>query len=271
MCWKGRADRAKDDDVREALNIQASMLGLKIVRLRRGLTEDAPEAEPEPESAPLPPPSAEQLEQAEKLIQRAALEKRRGNNQQSTDLLKQAADIAPGAATVLEALGDDLMDRGNYAAAHEAYRSAHRADPTNVGIERKYALISSSTVRTMSVEDQLRLGVDSPFVRPEETMASPKVARILSFFIPGSGQLVLGYPRKGLAIFLVWLVSASLFFLAGYLGGKGSPIPSWAYFPLAVAVVTWIVGIYDSNSGQKGAEKKATVNRPTPPVNMPFE
>src|SRR5689334_5449811 len=99
-----RADKSEDEDIREALNLQAAALGLKIVRLRRGLPEEAPaEAPKEEEPIERPPePTPEQMHEADLLIQRAMLEKRRGNRQAAGDLLKKAAEIAPGGATVLE-------------------------------------------------------------------------------------------------------------------------------------------------------------------------
>jgi len=53
----------------------------------------------------MPPPTKEQIEQAEKLIRQSMLEKRRGNAVGATDLLKKAVDAAPGSSVVLEALG----------------------------------------------------------------------------------------------------------------------------------------------------------------------
>src|SRR3954467_5865807 len=73
-----KADKAKDDDIREALHLQASKLGLKVARLRRGQPEELPvevEKEPEEDLEPLPPSTPEQLLEADRLVQRAMLEK----------------------------------------------------------------------------------------------------------------------------------------------------------------------------------------------------
>ncbi len=269
-----KADKAADADIREGFQIQISKMGMKVALLRKGEPETLPseiEKEVELEGEVLPKPSEAQLEEADKLIQRAMLEKRRGNRQQATDLLKQATQVAPGAASVLEALGDDLVERQQWAAAHEAYRNAHRADPKNPNIERKFASLAATSSVGMSFEDQMRMSMsDSAFLRPEDALASPKIATILAFFIPGAGQFVLGHTKKGFVVFLTWVVSVSLFFGVPYLVHLKGSLPVWAYLPLAVAAGAWVTGIADTTSMSKAVERKA-VNRPMPPSNLPFE
>lgn len=272
-----KADKAEDEDIREALNLQISKLGLKVARLRRGQPEDLPievEKAVEEEFEPLPQPTPEELHEADLLIQRAMLEKRRGNNQASSDLMKKAAEVAPGAASVLEAVGDDLLERRQYGAALEAYRSAHRADPSNVGIERKFASLSSKGMANLSIEDQLRMGTsDSIFIQRGESIGNPKLAIALSIMIPGSGQFVMGASKKGATIFFVWLVSLVLFgVMATFIKHEPKTIPLVSLFPAAVAVVTWLAGVADASSMAKGSGgRPQPPNRPPPPVNLPFE
>lgn len=279
-----RADKAEDEDIREALNLQVSKLGLKVARLRRGQPEELPsevEEAIEEEFEPLPKPTPEQIEEADKLIRRAALEKRRGNNPLASDLLKQALEVAPGASIALEALGDDLLERKHFGAAQEAYRSAHRADPDNPSIERKLAQISVQGFANLSVEDQLRMGsFDSPFIRQGEAMANPKMAIFFSVVVPGLGQLVLGYAKKGLTIFLIWLFSAILFAIfATKLRTGQHNLPAIAYFPLGLAIATWLAGVADISSIAKGSGPQnlggtggaSKPSKPVPPVNLPFE
>src|SRR6185436_10870880 len=117
-----------------------------------------------------------------------------------------------GASSVLEALGDDYVERKQYLGAIKVYRDACRADPNNTSAERKFAQISSMGASHMSIEDQLRMGLsDSAMINPEDALANPKWATFLSVFIPGSGQLVLGFWKKGLILFLVWVTSMTLF------------------------------------------------------------
>jgi len=283
-----RADKAKDEDIREALNLQISKLGLKVVRLQRGQPEDLPSEIQEATDEvgePIPKPSAEQLEAADKLIQRAHLEKRRGNKQAASDLLKQATEVAPGASQVIEALGDDYAERRQYTAAKEAYQNAHRADPVNLGIERKLARLSMAGIADLSIEDQLRLGsLDSPFMRQDESLASPKVAVMLSFMMPGVGQLVTGQTKKGLFILGLFLASSIVFILLWTsLHTSSDKFPLIAFLPAALALATWIGAIADASSKAKGRglggfgfavriiDPKDGPSRPVPPVNLPFE
>ncbi|HVT11507.1 MAG TPA: hypothetical protein VHE55_04510 [Fimbriimonadaceae bacterium] len=277
-----KADKAEDEDIREAHNLQVSKLGLKVARLRHGQPEELPsevEKAIEEEFEPLPKPTPAQLEEADQLIRRSALERRRGNNSMAGDLLKKALEVAPGSAMALEALGDDLMERKQFGAAQEAYRTAHRADPENPNIERKLAQLSMKGFANLSIEDQLRMGsFDSPLIQQSDAVASPKVAVILSVFFPGSGQLVLGYSKKGIAILLIWLVSTVLFVvLATKLRTGHHSLPTIAYFPLGLSIATWLVGVADVSMVAKGPQNlggtggASKPSKPVPPVNLPFE
>lgn len=270
-----RADRAEDEDVREGFHLQVSKLGLKIARLRRGDPEDLPSEVSPPDEAhaeSVPRPTEAQIEQADQLIRRAKLEKQRGHKQAASELLKEAAEAAPGAASVLVELGDDLIERMNYPAALEAYRAAHRADPNNAAIERKYASLAMRASGKFSVDEQLRLALsDRPYLAPGEATASPKWAVFLSCIIPGSGQVVLGQTFKGIVIFSLWALSAAAFFLINHLlRNQPRTVAPWAYFPLALAVVAWLAGVADCSSYAKAVEKRS-VSRPEPPVNLPYE
>jgi tetratricopeptide (TPR) repeat protein len=271
-----KADKSKDEDVREALNMQASALGLRVVRLKKGLPEEGPsieEAERDEELEPLPVPTADQLREADLLVQRAMLESRRGNRQAAGDLLKKAVEAAPGASSVLEALGDDYVEKKQYLGAVKAYRDACRADPKNTSAERKFAQISSMGTQNLSIEDQLRMGLsDSTLLRPEDSIASPKIAMFLSIFIPGSGQLVLGFAKKGIMLFLIWLAGIALFFILVKISNAAhGTLPTIAYVPAGIGIVAWFVSVADAASMSKGNEKRPPPSKPQPPVNLPFE
>ncbi len=275
-----KASKAKDEDIVEAHNLQISKLGLKIARLRRGQSEDLPsevEQAIEDESEPLPKPTPAQLEAADKLIQRAHIEKRRGNKQGAGDLLREATEAAPGAAPVLEALGDDLAERRQYGAAREAYKAAHRADRSNPSIERKLAYLSMSGLAGLSIEEQLARGaLDSPFIQQNEALANPTWAVVLSVLFPGLGQIASGQTKKGLVILVVCVSASILFALCATKlqpsGVKG--LPTIAYFPLVIAIAAWFGGVADASSAMKSQSRvgpREKPNRPAPPVNLPFE
>src|SRR5258708_7712946 len=110
-----KRDELQDTDLREALDMKLAQLEAKLAAMPQL------EASPEPE-APLEPPTPAQLEQADVLIRQARVEKMRGNKSASTDILRQAVEAAPTAPSVLEALGDDLLERGQKREAREVYR-----------------------------------------------------------------------------------------------------------------------------------------------------
>lgn len=274
--WQRKADKAEDEDLREALNLQVAKVGLKIARLRRGKPEELPgevERAVEEELEPLPQPTPEQVHAADLLIQRAMLEKRRGNAPAAADLMKQAAEVAPGAASVLEAVGDDLLERKMFGAALEAYKAARRADPKSVSIERKHAQLAMIGLSNLTFEEQMRLASsENPFIQQGEALASPKWAVVLSVLVPGLGQFVTGYAKKGGVIFVIFLAGAILFaLLAQAANSSNGRLPSIAYFPLALAIMSWLAGVIDASSMAKGAEKHSTPSRPVPPANLPFE
>jgi tetratricopeptide (TPR) repeat protein len=268
-----RADKTDDEDIREALNLQISNIGLRVARLRRGLSEEIPPKEvvPEDEIPPLPQPTETERVEADMLVQRAMLEKRRGNKQAALDLLKQAVDKAPGSATVLEALADDLAENRRWGEAEKAYRDARRQDPANASIERKLAQLSMSSMSNLSFEDQLRLGNDPVAARNAQSMANPKVAVILSCMLPGLGQMVMGYTKKGVTILVLAIICiiVAVVLARAFPAPKGQ-LPMLAVFFGVAALVTYIVGIFDASSAAKRTERHTT-NRPVPPANLPFE
>ena len=130
---KIKRSETEDLDIRKALEERITMLATQIATLKAA-------APPEEIEIPIEPATPEQIAQADQLIREARVQKMRKNLQASTDLLKKASEIAPGAPAVLEALGDDLMERRRLNEAANAYKQAVRFDPTNVGLERKHAM-----------------------------------------------------------------------------------------------------------------------------------
>ncbi len=235
----------------------------------------------EEEFAKIPLPTPAESEEAEKLIRQSMLEKRRGNANGATELLKKAAEVAPGSSVVLEALGDDLFERKLIKPAREAYAKAMKLDPKNVGVERKYALMVLGSTSTMSVENQLRFGVsDSIFLTGEDQVAGLLAAKFLSALIPGGGQLVIGRTTKGAILLGAWVLLVGLLalwnkdfeLLAKYTRGAG-PAPNWRVLvPIIGMASVWITSMADLFSGQsKSVTRSTKVERPKPPVDLPFE
>ncbi len=240
----------------------------------------APQAEPEPEE-PVEPPTPEQMVEADRLIQLARVEKMRGNAARSTEILEQASAVAPGAPSVLEMLGDDLAERKRFREARDAYGTAVKLDPKNVGLETKYAemVLRGGTNRT--ADEMLRMGYsDSPFLTPDDHVANANVATILNLFVPGIGQIVMGRTVSGIVILAVWLVCVG--FLVAFrqdlgqlfksMAGGSSQISGSVIAPLLLGGAVHLGAILNAASIAKaGGASRQRVEKPTPPVNLPFE
>ena len=216
------------------------------------------------------PPTPEQQETADRLIQQARVEKIRGNKAEVQRLLEQAASTAPGSAIVLEMVGDDYAERKQLAKAAAYYRRAAKIDPKNVNIERKLALAA------LGVSDgtgQLSPGLDDSAI----PMASRNAAIWLSLFLPGLGHLVLGQKSKGILILAVWCVCLAWVILMGgdvakvgsaLVGGRSQA--NWiVVVPLLVMMLTFVGAMMDLRGPKETVRQP--VARPRPPVDLPFE
>ena len=63
----------------------------------------------------------------------------RNQTQEAMALMNQAAQAAPTAPAVLEALGDAFVERKVWKEARDAYQKALSVDPKNARLEKKYA------------------------------------------------------------------------------------------------------------------------------------
>jgi len=230
----------------------------------------------------LPPkPTPSQLLEADNLIKRSMLEKRRGNNAAASDLLRKAAEVAPGSPAVLEGLGDDMMERGNAKPAAETYAKALRIQPGNASIERKYAMAVAKSKGAVTLEEAMQMSLgDQPLSASDA--ANAKVAAILSFFFPGVGQVVLGDYLKGGIYFFCWLLMVLWLGLAkgqwhdlvSAMAGKQSSFNPLILVPILGALGIAIAAAFTCKPprgpGATGGGKPKA-NHPAPPVDLPFE
>jgi len=227
-----------------------------------------------------PPPTPAQLSEADNLIKRSMLEKRRGNSRGAGDLLRQAADVAPGSPTVLEALGDDIMERGQPKPAAEIYAKALRIQPNNPNLERKYAIAVGRSKAAMTVEEALQASLgDGPLSAAEA--ANQRIASIFSFFIPGGGQFVLGDYVKGAIYFFSWVIMLLWLSLAkdqwkdlvDSIAGKKAGFNPMILIPIIGTLGLGIAAAFTCKKPRQFEfpDTKGKGNRPTPPVDLPFE
>jgi tetratricopeptide (TPR) repeat protein len=226
----------------------------------------APVPEPTPEV--VTPPTRAELDKAEKLIQQARLAKSRGKAAQMAAYLKQAEEAAPNAPMVLEFIGDQYLEQKRTGDARAAYKKAHDLDPKNVGVERKWA---------MTIVSSAPMG-DPMMLAEYESMASSKIAAVLSGIVPGLGQIVLGEFAKGAFIVVVWLGMLlwmlpyhPVQMIASVISGKDSKAPFQPIIlvPAFIAFVLWVSAIFDAKM-TSGLGRKP-IARPAPPDSRPFE
>jgi len=230
----------------------------------------------EPEEELPSPPSTAAMQQAERLIREARVEKMRGSAQKALEMVKSAAEIAPGSAIVQEALGDDLAERSRLGEARRAYRLAVRLDPSNVGVERKYAAIVATAGGLGSLDDQMRAALSDSFLPDaSDSLASGPVAIMFSAIVPGLGQLVTGRKALGIGLLSVWMVcvvwlsvmhdDVPRLFINGGQGANRLVIA-----PAVIMMITWLTAVGSMATGVRSKSKRG-VDRPLPPVDMKFD
>ena len=261
----------------------------EMLRLKQQLQPEEPDAlleatSPEEES-PIEtvevvesPPTPEQLATAEDLIRQAMLARRRGLKDVAAKLMSEAEAAAPGAPAVLEAIGDDLAERGQTKPALEAYGRAMKAAPGNVALERKHAQLVFKVANAGSIEHQLQAGLGTVAAGPD-SVASAKAALWLSLFLPGLGQMVTNRLTLGLTMLGGWLggwifailIPDGLSKFRELFTGKGSDFNSFVFFPVGLATAMHFWSIFEAASKVPKGPRLPPPPRPTPPVDMPFE
>jgi hypothetical protein len=125
-----------------------------------------------------------------------------------------------------------------------------------------------------SIEDQLRAS-DSLFLTSADQVASLGWARTLSAFLPGAGHIVLGRNLAGFIFlgfwigFVIWAITqgADLKALIHMKAGQST----FFLIPVFGAGITWVVAFASLGGGAVPRPAKGTIDRPRPPVDLPFE
>ncbi|MFY9233390.1 MAG: hypothetical protein WAO58_02920 [Fimbriimonadaceae bacterium] len=215
-------------------------------------------AHPLQEDQPL---THEQQVEIEALIKQAQLARIRKQPSLATKILKEAAEKAPGSALVLEALGDDQMERRVYNAAATSYEKALKLAPDNIALEKKHA-------DAIYYTHAAGIGLDLA----DDIYGSPKWRIVIAMILPGVGQMVRGAWAKGLIILGGFVGALIVTSIVRGLTAKGTSSDARFAFaiPLAAALAFWLWGIIDASAGGKGPPPPK-LDRPKPPVDLPFE
>lgn len=263
---KAKMAAIQDRDIRAALQSRIDELEAQIP------PEPEPESIPAPAKEPPPPPTPEEAEKAERLIRHAMLEKQRGNKAAVTKLLEEAVAVAPGAPATLEALGDDFAERRRVKEAIEYYKQAIALDPKNVGLEKKHAMLVFNVGAAGSIEDQLRANLsESVLLTRGDAVASYGVAKLLSYFFPGLGHILLGRPTMGFGLLAGWVVCLVWIGIVQITSGGKGHLSSGVYPPAIIAALILIVAVGTLGADRAAARAKAKPQRPRPPVDLPFD
>ncbi|MBS1721480.1 MAG: hypothetical protein JSS66_00570 [Armatimonadetes bacterium] len=210
------------------------------------------------------------MEAAENLIRQANLAKIRGDNAAFDKLLEQAAAKAPGSSMVQEAIGDSYRDRRQLRKAKEAWQMAVKLDPKNASAERKFGEAVLA----------IQLAIDPKFATApdDDSFASGRAAVILSFLLPGLGQLVAGQSKKGAFYLGLWLIGViamlaipnGLSGMPALFGRKAVPFNPVVFVPMFFSAAAWLMAITDASSKAKSMPARM-IQRPLPPVDKDFE
>ncbi|MCS7064793.1 MAG: hypothetical protein NZL85_00815 [Fimbriimonadales bacterium] len=151
-------------------------------------------------------------EEVERLLRQAHLQQLRGQLEDASTAVKQALELTPDDASVWEMLGDLRQQAGDLQGAHDAYKHAHELAPDNAAIERKYA---QTVLALTTQQEQFQLWQQALEGKlPEEEGGIPRrpgLAFLLSFVMPGLGQIYNGQLVKGGILLGTTMLGLTLF------------------------------------------------------------
>ncbi|MCS6924018.1 MAG: tetratricopeptide repeat protein [Fimbriimonadales bacterium] len=153
-------------------------------------------------------------DEIERLLRTAHIYQVRGEREKAKELLQQALALDAENASVWELLGDYRREAGDWQGAHDAYKKAHELNPTSAPIERKYAEAVLQLARQQEQYQQWERALEGK--GSEDALALPRnpgLAFLLSFLMPGVGQLYNGQFVKGGIILGVMLVGVVVFLI----------------------------------------------------------
>ncbi len=153
-------------------------------------------------------------DEVEKLLRNAHIFMTRGQIEEARKLLEQAQEIMPDNAEVWASIGDFWHGAGKLEEAHHAYKKAHELEPENAFIERKYAQIVLEMTRQQEQYQQWEMMLEGK--RPGDDLMlrrNPGLAFLLSFLMPGVGQLYNGQFVKGGIVLGIWVLGWIVFTL----------------------------------------------------------
>lgn len=260
------------------LSARLQHLEEEAAKLRAQLGQQQVEPEPVPpvgevevavEEEVAPPNLAEQ-DAIERDLSRIRLSLQRGARDEAERQLVALEKAWPAWPPVIEMRGDILELAGRSKQAMACYRMAIDRGGRGKLLEQKHATLV------------LKLAQEAdPFTfqaATSEVTANAKIATILSVFVPGLGQIVLGQIGKGVTMLVVWLSAWIWCFMIpnGFKNllesatGRSSDFKAGILLPLFIAIGTHLIAIFDAAVKAKSSDRRKVL-RPTPPSDLPFE
>lgn len=206
---------------------------------------------------------------AETMSRRVEILYQRGEVESARRLVEGFVREHPGHPAAMELQGDLLRLEGKLKEARDLYASIIQQYPGRINTERKHAQV----VLRLNEQDLQRLealgALEWQEIRnPAGLQRHASTSAFLSLLFPGFGQAYNGHwVKSGIlaALAIIWWV---LFFSIGF--GNGWSLTGMGWFLLWVGVVLYSVAIVDAALGARG-EVVVKPQRPTPPVDKPFE
>ncbi|MBS1718529.1 MAG: hypothetical protein JSS72_12440 [Armatimonadetes bacterium] len=206
--------KEKDPYVQKALQEHLSQIKSDIDKTAQRLSMLPPDAVEETAQRAAPTPlTGQQIAALDNLARQVQVAKRRGQAAQATELIRQMQQVAPESPQVLEMMGDEFAERLAWPQAKEYYEKALYYNPKSAGLEKKYANVVLRTSAATAMVEAMRAGENPLLIAKEDVVTTPKMAAAMSFFVPGTGQLLLGDPVAGGIFMGCWVFSWLLAYL----------------------------------------------------------
>lgn len=259
-----------DPDVAEALRFKLEALNTELQELEKAIEEEAAaaikEVQPKREATPA---------EIETLIRHARAHFSADRKPALRQALSELDEVAPNHPDVLELKADQMIAAKDFVHAKPILQQALKLAPKSKSIEEKLALVSLKSTFAGSLEDQLRMGLsDTPLLTDGDIKASPTAATIASALIPGAGHLFLGMSSKAAAYMIFWfgsMIPLILLIKSTTDRLKGFELTMPMIFLAFIGLMTYMLALFECASVGKRQGKRKAIERPKPPVDLPFE
>ncbi len=210
------------------------------------------------------------LDEIEAARRKAHVFESRGEHDAAVAVLVEIAEKYPEHPLAREAQADALIAAGNLEEAKAILAEIVASHPGRIETERKHAkLVLKLEERNLSASLLLGEGDFSTLMNPAGAKRTAGTAALLSFLAPGFGQIYNGQLSRGLTLLAIAGVLWTLFFTLGSSESSGLTTFGWI---LGLIILTFYIGcLFDAATSAPRATSTERPERPTPPVDKPFE